>query len=189
MLLVSRMSFAREMGFRTSAARPINTLVAAKTAQGQPTGNGSTSAAAAEVINYRGITFDGAVDGQIGAKAGVGDFLVLEDPESGLDGLGSAGSGLEESHAHLRRADGALISQGVAHGGRGQTYETQALRWTRSFWWLWKPAPAWMKIAGVDFCFWARRITRSRAPSVPRWFWAMTEPASWLRDPMLERDS
>lgn len=126
----------------------------AASSPGHPTRNGSTSAAAAEVIDDGGIALDSAVNGKVGAEAGVCDFLVLEDAECGFDGLGSGGPGLEESHAHLSGTGGHLISQGAPRGKRGQnTHETQALRWTRSFWWLWKPAPAWMKIAGVDFSF------------------------------------
>jgi hypothetical protein len=55
------------------------------------------------MVHDSGITFYNTIDGKIGAVSSIGDFFILEDPESCFDGLGCAGTGSEESHAHLNR--------------------------------------------------------------------------------------
>jgi hypothetical protein len=53
------------------------------------------------MVNNGRITFDCAVNGQVGPVACIGNLFILEDPKSDLDGFGGSGAGFEELHAHL----------------------------------------------------------------------------------------
>lgn len=56
------------------------------------------------MIDDSGITFDGAVYGQVGAVSSVGNLFVLENAEGGLDSFGSGGPSFEEFHTHFSGA-------------------------------------------------------------------------------------
>lgn len=56
------------------------------------------------MIDHGGIALDSPIDGQIGAVASIGDFLVFENPKRGLSGLGRTRTSPEELHAHLGRS-------------------------------------------------------------------------------------
>ena len=52
------------------------------------TRDGTTGATATKMVDNCRITLDGAVDGQIGAIAGIGDFLVFKYAQGSFDSFG-----------------------------------------------------------------------------------------------------
>jgi hypothetical protein len=92
------MSLARDMGFRMSGVLSAEQL---RAQIAQHTWNSTTSAAAAEMVYNSSITFDNAINGKVGAVSGVGDFLILKDSESGLDGFGCGSTRFEKFHRHF----------------------------------------------------------------------------------------
>lgn len=62
------------------------------------TGNSTTGAAPAEVVDQCGVAFNDTVHVEIAAEAGIGDFFVFQGPNGGLDSGGRSTTSLEELH-------------------------------------------------------------------------------------------
>lgn len=136
LLLVSRMSLASEIGFRISADRgSLACPILAIDAGMRRTRDRSTSATASEMVDNGGIALDSAVDRKVGTVTCVCDLLVLEYSQGGFNGFRGTASGFEKFHAHLNGARGsASAHDGMVATTMGTAYETQASRWTCSFW-------------------------------------------------------
>lgn len=81
------------------------------------TGNGTAGAASPKMVDNGGVALDDAVHVEVAAKAGVGDFLVLEALYRSLDRLGGSSPGLEKFHAYTSCPVWYVVSGRLVHAG------------------------------------------------------------------------
>lgn len=100
-LLVSRINFAKEIGFLISVHEPVRSQDLKSTDLVQLTWDSSTGTTSAEVIHDCGITLNSSVNGQIRAVTRIRNLFVFENSQGCFDGLCSSSAGFQKLHSHF----------------------------------------------------------------------------------------